>query len=196
MARSGRQRRRGAGQRTRQAELDLRIRQAQLRRRGRRIDLLNLVHLHGVSGPQWSVANLFGKVSEYAYAYHESQPHQRRLHPGQAIANGSHPCGIAVAQRVDSRRAYERYCVLPCHHGDQVLIPAAVPPIPAKARKIADAARADQEVAWVGVLYQPSEWMARQPDPAIVVEYFDLPGEYYALCVWGGDKSAIMEFVD
>lgn len=49
---------------------------------------------------------------------------------------------------------------------------------------------------WLGVLYQPESWRQIDPDPALICEYTDLPGEYYALAVWGGDRAKIMEWVD
>lgn len=39
-------------------------------------------------------------------------------------------------------------------------------------------------------------WAQVRPDPALVVEWTDRPGEYYALAVWGHDGPRIVEFVD
>lgn len=70
-----------------------------------------------------------------------------------------------------------------------------IPPLPATARKLATDPKIRKRAAWVGLLYQPDEWLEVNPDPAIVVEWKDLPGEYYCLCCWGVDGPAIMEFV-
>lgn len=73
--------------------------------------------------------------------------------------------------------------------------PAGLPPLPPEARTILTDRKIRKRAAWVGVLYQPTEWREVRPDPAVVVEWRDRPGEYFALCVWGGDRAQIMEFV-
>lgn len=77
------------------------------------------------------------------------------------------------------------------HRVSVVGMPALPPPV----REIIRDPRI-KRASMVGVLYQPSEWQRVNPDPALVVEWADLPGEYYALAVWGVDGPRIMEFID
>lgn len=187
-------------------QYDLEIRRTELRARGRKIDLVALVALRSANGsPLWSVANPFGAVADgydgrcYGDTYGgTSMNGVYTPRKSSGVGYAEIPAGIAVSSRYhhtpEGRGSH--VAVIPCDHGDKVLIPSAIPPLPKKARTIAEQAHKDERVKWVGVLYQPSEWLERKPDPAIVVEYMDLPGEYYALAVWGGDRARIMEFVD
>lgn len=70
-----------------------------------------------------------------------------------------------------------------------------MPALPDKVRRIMERP-ALEHANMVGVLYQPQEWQHINPDPALVVEWNDRLGEYYALAVWGHDGPQIMEFVD
>lgn len=74
-------------------------------------------------------------------------------------------------------------------------IAQGMPVLPARVREMIGNVDADR-INWLGVLYQPDAWEEMKPDPALIVSYKDLPGEYYALAVWGGDRARIMEFVD
>src|SRR5438067_1058324 len=67
---------------------------------------------------------------------------------------------------------------------------------PAQVRRILANPKTQKRANWVGALYQPESWTERNPDPAVVVEWKDLPGQYFALAVWGADYHRIMEFVD
>lgn len=70
-----------------------------------------------------------------------------------------------------------------------------IPPLPPVARRIVIDKDIRRRAHFVHLLYQPAEWLQVNPDPAIVVEWIDLPGQYFALCVWGADRPQIMEFV-
>jgi hypothetical protein len=73
--------------------------------------------------------------------------------------------------------------------------PAGLPPLPAKVRRIINDPKIQKRACRIGILYMPDSWVEVNPDPALVVEWKDRPGEYYALAVWGADKPRIMEFV-
>lgn len=70
-----------------------------------------------------------------------------------------------------------------------------IPALPPQVRAILADPRL-KHASMVGLLYQPDEWQQVRPDPALVVEWRDRPGEYYALAAWGHDGPRIMEFVD
>ena len=70
------------------------------------------------------------------------------------------------------------------------------PALPAKIRRLLTDKKIRKRAALVGVLYQPEEWRQANPDPALIVEWKALPGQYFALAVWGPDYHRIMEFVD
>jgi hypothetical protein len=79
---------------------------------------------------------------------------------------------------------------------EYAFVPVGIPPLPQPARDLFGNKAIRRRALWVGLLYQPQGWMEVKPDPAVVVEWACLPGEYYALAVWGGDRARIMEFVD
>jgi len=147
-------------------------RQAILGRTGRRIDLDAILRERRPDGlPRWTIADPTGRGSE-----------------GQVLTDGTILIGgrwrkfaaLEVGRRADRKG----------------LLPSGCPPIPAEVRPLFGARKIRRRAAWVGLLYQPEEWTVVRPDPAVVVEWTDLPGEYYALAVWGGDSARIMEFVD
>ena len=78
--------------------------------------------------------------------------------------------------------------------GNTNVTPTGIPPLPQEARDIVNNDRLQSYAKWIGVLYQPDGWSERK-DPAIVVEWEALPGEYFCLAIWGGDRSQIEEFV-
>jgi hypothetical protein len=75
------------------------------------------------------------------------------------------------------------------------VLPGGIPPLPAKVRSILGRTGLLGHATHVGILYQPEEWTAAHPDPALVVEWSCLPGQYFALAVWGPDRPHVMEFV-
>jgi|SRR5579875_1163961 len=75
----------------------------------------------------------------------------------------------------------------------------ATPPLPPRVRAIALDPKLRKRARWIGLVFPLDHtWMVqKQVDPALVAEWKDLPGEYYALAVWGKkDRPRIMEFVD
>jgi len=73
--------------------------------------------------------------------------------------------------------------------------PSGIPPIPGTVRRTLAKILKAKRTARVGILYQPETWEVR-PDPALVVEWKDRLGEFFALAVWGGDRAQIMEWVE
>lgn len=78
----------------------------------------------------------------------------------------------------------------------KAFVPVGIPPLPRQARRLLTDKKIRERARWVGLLFQPEEWLEVQPDPAVVVEWKDLPDQYFALAVWGHDGPAVMEFVD
>lgn len=74
-------------------------------------------------------------------------------------------------------------------------IPDGMPALPKRVRALIKSPRVKRLATRVGVLYEPTTWREVKPDPALIVEWKDLPGEFYALAVWGGDRARIMEWV-
>ncbi len=153
----------------------LTVRRAYLSRVGRRIDLVALLRQRRADGkPLWTIRDPDGPLSDTTIGAYCADG----LRPAQNVRI---PCG-------DMR---------PAGRMSQELAPAGgIPPLPPVARRAATDLKVRKRALWVGLLYQPDEWLEVRPDPAIVVEWRDRPGEYYALVVWGGDRARIMEFVD
>jgi hypothetical protein len=75
----------------------------------------------------------------------------------------------------------------------------ATPPMPPRVREMALNPKFRKWARWIGLVFPLDHtWMVeKQVDPALVAEWKDRPGEYYALAVWGRrDRPRIMEFVD
>lgn len=146
------------------------IRRAIMRRRGRRIELAGLLKQRRSNGlPAWAIVDPRFPISH---------------------ANGSR-CNDGSLY-INSRRY--RIADLP---GDgKEYIPDGMPVLPARVRALVQDKKILRRAKWIGVLYQPESWREVKPDPAVVAEWLDLPGEYYALAVWGGDRAKIMEWVD
>lgn len=75
-------------------------------------------------------------------------------------------------------------------------LPKGIVPLPPRVRELLELPEVNNYTRTVGILYQPEGWLEVRPDPALIVEWTHLMGEYYALAVWGQDKPGIMEFVD
>lgn len=147
-------------------------RRAVLSRRGRRIDLPALLRQRRTDGtPVWCVRDPLNTGATEGQIYHD----------GTVLIGG---CWRRLYPERDGNPKIDYRPV------------GGIPPLPAEARVLATDKHVRKHAAWVALLYQPEEWQQVDPDPAIVVEWKDRPGEYYALCVWGGDGAAIMEFVD
>lgn len=164
---------------------------------GRRMDLPLLLRQRRADGrPVWCLIDYTYPIgSTFAEAKHDRNgcyfPAMR-----WSGRDGERPAGFYVA--ASHMLSWTSCCVVPLELPgiESGLAPAGVPPVPRKADRIARSPRIRGRANWVGLLFQPDEWTERRPDPAIVVEWSALPGQYYALAVWGGDYHRIMEFVD
>jgi hypothetical protein len=146
------------------------MRAAYLGRMGRRIDLLSMLSLLRQDGsPVWTVADPRYRVAADNGGY-DSDGDLRWPGRGSAYIRTQSPCKNRT--------------------------PQGMPPLPARVRQLVTDPAIRRRANRVGVLYQPEEWMQVRPDPALVVEWRDRPGEYYALAVWGADLPKIMEWVD
>jgi len=149
-------------------------------RKGRRIELVQLLGQRRADGqPVWALADPDAQIDALNGAWDWPAAGQ----PAEAIIYASR------WGRVIRIQAGQGGPGLP------TLIPSGVPALPKRVRKLLRSTRLRRYAAWVGVLYQPEEWRRANPDPAVVVEWLDRPGEYYALAVWGVDRPWIMEFV-
>ena len=141
-----------------------------MRGRGRRIDLAALIRQRRKDGsPLWAVVD-----------------------PTLPIGTGNGVVGKS-SLRVGSR-VHVSLPAGPTLREDFLAV--GLPVLPERVRQIVTDRDIRRRARWVGVLYQPQEWQQPEPDPAVVVEWKDAPGEFFALAVWGHDGPAIMEFVD
>lgn len=166
-----------------------RLRQVWMSRKGRRIDLLGLLsQKREDNGPAWAVVDpLFRIDSKNGGVDKDGTYHVASM-----------PEWVAKKWRVGDQESYHSHetVTVPGLRLTNATYPEAIPPLPAKARKLVHDLTIRRRAKWVGLLYQPDTWSHQRPDPAIVVEWQDLPGQYFALCVWGTDKARIMEWVD
>lgn len=142
-----------------------------LSRIGRRLDLESLVAQSRPDGsPKWCVADPRYPIGE----------HNGRIHTdGECVVAGKWLGRIRFGVK----------------HPEVPLIPVGIPPIPTSVRAIL--AREELKYARiVGLLFQPEGWIEAKPDPALIVEWQCMGGEFFALAVWGQDRPGIMEFVD
>lgn len=154
----------------------LACRRAFVSRIGRRIALASLLIVKRPDGrPLWTICDPRHPVGE----------NNGRWNTGsQTVAHITQP-GPDI--RVPGGRVPDSPSIVPT---------GGIPPLPAAARRAVTDPHIRKRALWVGLLYQPEGWEEVRPDPAIVVEWKDRPGEYYALVVWGPDRPRIMEFVD
>lgn len=149
------------------------IRRLLLSLRGRRIDLVSLLSQRRKTGlPLWAVVDPRKEIGS---------------------SNGRHDADGTLSVG----GSYNAVSGLPTRQ--TAAVPSGVPVLPDRVRQILTDPALEKyrsRARWMGVLYQPESWREVNPDPALVVEWTDRPGEYYALAVWGGDRAAIMEFVD
>jgi hypothetical protein len=156
-------------------EIDASIRRAEMLRIGRPIDLVALMQqcrqdgkpLWGLVDPRQPVGRDNGGIDT----------------DGSLFVGGRNLCG----GRYDKLRVKSR---------DRLVPTGGIPPSPHEARAILSHPTVVNNARTVGLLYQPDAWTEMKTDPAIVVEWQDLPGQWFALCIWGGDRASIMEFVN
>jgi hypothetical protein len=179
------------------------VRAIYLGRVGRRIDLMSLLALSRPDGtPCWTVADPLDKGNGQYVHYMRPE--------GMGAGNTSYMSSVLpgdiVGQTVivgteKGETIFTPHCRgdrSPGNLGRHVRPQGGLPPLPPAVRKLARDTKIRRRAKWIGVLYQPTAWeeLRPNPDPALVVEWKDLPGEYYALAVWGHDGPRIMEFVD
>jgi len=172
--------------RQRRRETRSAIRAAYLAGLGRPIDLIALLRQRDSQGaPVWTVADPIHGIGRVN---------------GRVHGDGDGDVAIATGKRMP-RVAPKSTLVKtgrPCAGGEDYQ-PAGLPALPPEARSIVTDEKIRRRAEWVGVLYQPETWHQVDPDPAVVVEWRDRPGEYYCLAVWGGtrnDRGQIEEFID
>ncbi len=172
-------------------------RQAMLSSIGRKMDLLGLLGQRKEDGnPVWALVNPLheiGKSGSYTPSksgngYYSAA--QERDGQYSARPAGYH---VSTVSGGDQQTVPMDLCIAMDSWG--FLRPGGMPALPARVRRLVASPKIQKRAAWIGVLYQPAEWQRANPDPALVVEWRDLPGEYFALAIWGPDYPRIMEFV-
>lgn len=153
------------------------VRRSVLRRCGRRIHLGQLMAERRADGsPAWAIVS-------------PNQP------IGPNLNNGLHDTNGSVYWHAPHYDVW-----LKLYEGAPNLAksfkPVGMPALPPTVRTLCSDKTILRRAKRIGILYQPEAWVEVRPDPALVVEWADLPGEYYALAVWGVDGPRIMEFVD
>lgn len=152
------------------------IRRELFSRRGRPIDLVALLRQRRPDGmPVWCLADPRYPLGEYNGAWR--WPHKDSPAVAVALCNG---------RRIEAGNGGP---------GAELLRPSGMPALPRRVRSIVNSPLVTRHASMVGVLYQPDEWQQLHPDPALIVEWRDLPGQYYALAIWGGDRARIAEYV-
>lgn len=155
------------------------IRAAMAKQQGRPIDLIGLLRQRRPNGqPVWSLADPRQPLGRNNGAWYW---------PDRGVA------AAVVYCRKDSHRIYAG----PGGPSDNIdLVAPGLPPLPARVRELFADPKLAARCKWMAVLFQPAEWVEVNPDPAVIVEYTDLPGKYFALAIWGGDRARIAEWVD
>jgi len=147
-------------------------RQAWCNRKGRKIDLPLLMGQRDKEGrPVWAIVDPVKEIGEYNGKYDTD---------GSFSVGGRWQCFPNCKKPAAPVRSF---------------VPNGIPALPQRARRILSDHKIRRRAKWIGVLYQPESWTEVRPDPAVVCEWSDLPGQYYALMVWGPDYHRIMEFV-
>lgn len=179
----------------------LECRRTMLRSKGRKIALLGLLsQLRQDGNPLWALVNPLHKIgcsSRWASGLNSNGAYS--MAQERSAQYSERPAGYNVLE-INGRDAItiplDLGIVLESGGGYRHLVPSGMPALPPKVRRILSNPKVLKRANWIGVLYQPAEWSKPNPDPALVVEWKDVPGEYYALAIWGGDYHRIMEFVD
>lgn len=176
----------------------LEVRRTWLSRQGRKIDLISLLTQRREDGsPLWAIADPMMKLGG------------EKRWSGTDTRNGMIECSSSaqtatywVAAKSHQRSRWgsgydlAASITVPMHDVNHDYTADAIPALPARVRALFGDKKIRDRAKFVALLYQPSEWRLPKPDPAVVVEWWDRPGEYFALAVWGVDGPAIMEFVD
>jgi hypothetical protein len=163
------------------------IRAAAVRRLGRKIDLVGLLNLSRPDGhPVWAIVDPRGPINHSNGACGDDGVRaiysERETRPGAWCQETQWISGLRKRDQA----------------GTSTSIPGGLPALPAQVREVFTAPahrKLRRRAKWIGVLYQPAEWTHVDPDPAVVVEWRDRPGEYYALMVWGVDGPGIQEWI-
>jgi hypothetical protein len=158
---------------------------------GRRIDLIALLKQCNEEGEFfWGLADPFQKFGSYnGYSFiPENEPKRGIRKICQADLTTWRDVTIEHPLSVNLKGW--RY--MPC-------VVKATPPMPPRVRALALKPKLRKRARWIGLVFPLDHtWMVEKGvDPALVAEWKDRPGEYYALAVWGRkDRPRIMEFVD
>ena len=159
-------------------------RAAALGHRGRRINLsaiLGQLDRHGQ--PRWTIADPRSPISKGEWqGNHYCPPNGLRQREAVAWPN--------------LRRDLDESVTVTGPALKTDYLPAGIPPIPARVRRLIQDPHISRRARRTGILYQPESWAEMRPDPALVVEWDARPGEYYALAVWGGDSAEITEWLE
>ena len=182
------------------ANLRKRVRMAVLGRRGRRIDLAAIMRQRRPDGrPAWAIVDPTHPISA-TVTYASDGNHY--VHPANGEIGSSGDVAwpaIIRGEKIHYNRWTVRDRRVPGLAGPELasgFLPTGLPALPDRVRELVRDPNVIRRANRIGVLYQPEAWVEVNPDPALVVEWTDRPGEYYALAVWGVDGPAIMEFVD
>lgn len=156
--------------------LVLRKLKAKGRVQGRKIDLIKLLNLKNQNGDlRWMIADPRIELSQFNGAYYpkrgtiESSFKEINIHPKQE------------RNILDFREV--------------IHVAEGFPILPQRIRDMIKTVQETDNCSMITVLFQPKMWRKYKEDPALIVEYKDLPGEYYALAIWGGDRPEIEEFI-
>lgn len=150
-----------------------------LSRRGRRINLQLLLRQRREDGkPRWALVDPLHKPGKDGVNGNYTNDGDVWIKWADGLYYGSYGALIAVGSKARN--------VSPI---------GGFPALPPKVRALITDPAVRKRADWVGVLYQPDEWEEPNPDPALVVKWTGVEG-HFALAVWGGDRPAIMEFID
>jgi len=157
------------------------LRAAKLSREGRPIDIMGLLkQLDAANRPIWAIVDPRKPINS------ANGNVQTRSHEGRIVTEFVHwPSGTTSQLTVDGGPG-----------GNSAYIPSGIPALPKRVRELVRDPRIQRRANRIGILYMPETWTEVQPDPALVVEWKDIPGQFFALAVWGGDRARIMEWVD
>lgn len=181
-------------------ETKTKCRQAFLRRQGRKIDLAAILSIVDSDGePVWSVvcplapvSRINGGVTRSGSTVSYTVPSLLGFH---AEKNPHETWGHAWT--IDNYRDEIKVRSNSSWDEASYLLPSeTIPPLPKRARALVNDPKIQRRAKKI-LLLSEATWTEHKlvVDPAIVVEWHDCPGEYYALAVWGGDYHRIMEFV-
>jgi hypothetical protein len=156
--------------------LALRKLKAKGRVQGRKIDLIKLLNLKNKNGDlRWMIADPRRELGQFNGAYY----------PKRGTIYSSY-------REIDIHPVSERNIF---DFREVIHVAEGFPILPQRIRDMIKTLRDAGDCSMIAVLFQPKLWRKYKEDPALIVEYKDLPGEYYALAIWGGDRPEIEEFL-